>query len=50
MLLALNPAQWLNYLQRIRDEFEVWAKLHKRDQGKHIIPFHGFYSPDGLRL
>ncbi|KAF8351806.1 hypothetical protein F5887DRAFT_912476 [Amanita rubescens] len=37
-------------IQRIRDEFEVWAKLHKQDQGKHIIPFHGFYSLDGLPL
>ncbi|KAF8328330.1 kinase-like domain-containing protein [Amanita rubescens] len=35
---------------RIRREVELWSKIHNTDQGKHIIPFCGFYSPDGVRL
>ncbi|KAF8351816.1 kinase-like domain-containing protein [Amanita rubescens] len=37
-------------IQRIRREVELWAKIHEIDQGKHIIPFYGFCTPDGLRL
>ncbi|KAF8331185.1 kinase-like domain-containing protein [Amanita rubescens] len=39
-----------NNVKRIRRQVEVWAKIYEKDQGKHIIPFYGFYSPDGLRL
>ncbi|KAF8351817.1 kinase-like domain-containing protein [Amanita rubescens] len=37
-------------VERIRREAGLWAEIHRIDQGRHIIPFYGFYSPDGLRL
>ena len=40
----------IQILQRIRREVELWAKVQEKDQGQHIIPFYGFYTPDGLRL
>ncbi|KAF8338498.1 kinase-like domain-containing protein [Amanita rubescens] len=39
-----------NNVRRIRREVEVWVKIYEKDKGKHIIPFYGFYSPDGLCL
>ena len=41
---------WLTYLQRIRREVELWVKIYEFNRGSHIIPFYGFYSPDGFRL
>lgn len=32
----------LDYLQRLKDEFKAWETLHKKDQGKHIMPYYGF--------
>ena len=37
-------------LKKIRREVELWVKIYDVDKGSHIIPFYGFYSPDGLRL
>ncbi|KAF8341745.1 kinase-like domain-containing protein [Amanita rubescens] len=37
-------------IQRISHEVESWAKIYERDQGEYILPFYGFYSPDGLRI
>ena len=45
-----NPSPPFMSLQRIRREVELWAKVQERDQGQHIIPFYGFYTPDGLRM
>ncbi|KAF8736279.1 hypothetical protein AX14_000540 [Amanita brunnescens Koide BX004] len=39
-----------NCVERIRREVEMWVKIFDVDRGSHIIPFYGFYSPDGLRL
>jgi hypothetical protein len=36
--------------QRIRREVELWSEIYAVDKGKHVIPFYGFYSPDGIRL
>ena len=49
-LLLTQNHLWLTYVQRIKREVELWSKIHDTDQGKHIIPFCGFYSPDGMRL
>ena len=38
------------YFQRIRREVELWSTIYAVDKGKHVIPFYGFYSPDGIRL
>ena len=47
---GILPTGGSKYLQRIRREVEVWGKIYAVDKGKHITPFYGFYSPDGLRL
>ncbi|KAF8331192.1 kinase-like domain-containing protein, partial [Amanita rubescens] len=39
-----------NTVKRIRREVELWSEIYAVDKGKHVIPFHGFYSPDGIRL
>ena len=36
--------------QRIRREVELWSEIYAIDKGEHVIPFYGFYSPDGIRL
>ena len=38
------------YLQRIRREVQLWAEIFRMDQGKHVVPFYGFFTPDGFRL
>ncbi|KAK2465787.1 hypothetical protein APHAL10511_002331 [Amanita phalloides] len=37
-------------IERIRREIELWMKIYELDQGKHIIPFYGFCTSDGVRL
>jgi len=39
-----------NTVKRIRREVELWSEIYAVDKGKHVIPFYGFYSPDGIRL
>lgn len=47
---SIGQTQCLTYPQRVRREVELWSKLHELDQGKHVIPFLGFYTPNGIRL
>ncbi|KAF8736321.1 hypothetical protein AX14_000497 [Amanita brunnescens Koide BX004] len=49
VIRSANPKDG-NTVKRIRREVELWAKVQERDQGQHIIPFYGFYTPDGLRI
>ncbi|KAF8633770.1 hypothetical protein AX15_001276 [Amanita polypyramis BW_CC] len=37
-------------LNRIKREIQLWATIYERDKGKHIIPFYGFWTVDGVRL
>ncbi|KAF8351809.1 kinase-like domain-containing protein [Amanita rubescens] len=37
-------------IKALRREVELWATAQEKDHGKHIIPFYGFFTPDGLRL
>lgn len=37
-------------INRIRREIELWAKMHDIDKGRHIVPFYGFCTTDGVRL
>lgn len=44
------PACGSKCFQRIRREVELWSEIYAIDKGEHVIPFYGFYSPDGIRL
>ena len=48
--IDVKPCPRLIYAQRVRREVDLWAKIYEIDQGEHIIPFYGFYSPNGLSL
>jgi serine/threonine protein kinase len=37
-------------INRVRREIELWAKMYAIDKGRHIIPFYGFCTTDGIRL
>ncbi|KAG6335674.1 hypothetical protein ID866_3408 [Astraeus odoratus] len=35
------------YLQRFNREADIWRRVWEIDQGRHILPFYGFFQNDG---